>query len=93
MRAMELRHSSQADTFAQRLRASRERARLTQEAMATAAKITTKRATTLEMGGSTPPSPELIGVLAALLDVPALWLMAGDLAGKHRPHWYTGGAA
>lgn len=94
MRAMELRHSAQADTFALRLRASRERAGLMPDALATAARITTRRMTTMEMGGSAPPSPELIGVLAAVLAVPALWLMAGDLAGKqHRPSWYTGGAA
>lgn len=94
MRALELRHSAQSDSFAQRLRASRERARLTQEALASAVKITAKRMNSMEMGGSTPPSPELIGTLARALDVPALWLMAGDLAGKqHRPSWYTGGAA
>jgi transcriptional regulator with XRE-family HTH domain len=94
MRALDLRHSAQADSFALRLRASRERARLTQDAVAAATKITAKRMTTLEMGGSAPPSPELIGAFARVLNVPSLWLMAGDLAGKqHRPDWYTGGAA
>ncbi|WP_161596280.1 helix-turn-helix domain-containing protein [Rhodanobacter glycinis] len=94
MRALELRHSAHGDSFALRLRASRERARMTQEALAGTVKITAKRMTSMEMGGSAPPSPELIGALARALNVPSLWLMAGDLAGKqHRPDWYTGGAA
>ena len=94
MRALELRHSAQADSFAQRLRASRERAQRTQGAVAADAGITAKRMASLEMGGGAPPSAGLVGAFARLLNVPALWLMAGDLAGKqHRPDWYAGGSA
>lgn len=94
MRALELRHSAAADSFAARLRAAREHARLTQPELATAAKITGKRIASLEMGGSAPPSPELVGALAAATGVPSLWLMAGDMAGaQFRPAWYVGGGA
>jgi len=94
MRALELRHCASTDSFALRLRASREHARLTQAELASAARITGRRLMALEMGGSAPPAPELITALASLVGVPALWLGAGDLApAKYRPAWYVGGGA
>lgn len=93
MRAETRQHSAHADSFAQRLRASREHARMAPEDLASAAGITPKRLASLEMGGSTPPEARQIETMAKTLAVPALWLMAGDLAGERfRPTWYAPGA-
>lgn len=94
MRAMEVRHSAAQGSFAVRLRAAREHARLTQEDLAIAGKVTCRRIISLELGGCATPSPELVGRLAGLLKVNGLWLMAGDLAGSQfRPAWWVGGGA
>ncbi len=94
MRAIEMRHSGSAYTFAMRLRASRQRAGMTPEAVAAAVHVTVKRITTLEAGGSAPPTAQQVAALARALNVPALWLLAGDLAGaQFRPAWYAPGGA
>lgn len=93
MRAETRQHNAHADSFAQRLRASREHARMAPEDLATAAGITPKRLASLEMGGSTPPDARQIETMAKAMAVPSLWLMAGDLAGERfRPAWYATGA-
>lgn len=90
MRALELRHSAQQSTFGQRLRASREHARLTPQDLAILCKVTEKRIHNLEAGGGAPPDHLLVSAMAYALGVPKLWLMAGDLAGaKFKPVWYT----
>lgn len=89
MLATDQRHGPGHDSFALRLRAAREHAGMSPEGLAGAINLTARRVTSLEMGGSTPPDPLQIGRMAATLQVQALWLMAGDLAGaKFRPAWY-----
>lgn len=89
MRALDLRHSAQHDTFAVRLRAAREHARLTVDQLAGKVSATPRRLTALEAGASAPPPPALIGELSRALAVPDLWLMAGTLAGgQFVPSWY-----
>jgi transcriptional regulator with XRE-family HTH domain len=93
MRDTEQRHGPGHDSFALRLRAARERAGMSPERLAEAGGITLRRLTSLEMGGSTPLDPHHINGLAHVLQVEALWLMAGDLAGERfRPAWYAPGA-
>lgn len=94
MRAMELRHAANHDTFGERLRRAREHTCVKAEDLADRAGITTKRVQSLETGGSSPPTPDQVNRMAGALKVSPLWLMAGELAGeKFVPSWYRQGGA
>lgn len=91
MRAMELRHSTHADTLASRLRQAREHARLTiDEAAAKVPGLSAKRLQAAEFGAGRAPDITIVRALAALYAVEPLWLAAGALAGaRFVPAWVT----
>ncbi|MGN6234970.1 helix-turn-helix domain-containing protein [Dyella sp.] len=90
MRALDLRHSAHADTFAQRLRRARQHCGLTVDDLGAKVSMLPRRVQKYEDGGAAPARHD-IDRLARACGVEPMWLMAGDLAGKKfAPVWEGG---